>query len=439
MNSMLRIITQLAEARTELRRIGDRTHDDQMVHKEATVREILQAVQRQGDKALLHYTEEFDCQTLASEELRASGSELDAAYQQISKELLNAILLAKEQIEEFHRQRVPKSWVQFKDDDVVLGKRYTPIDRAGVYIPGGTAAYPSTVLMNAIPAKVAGVPRIVMVTPPGLEKTINPAVLVAAQEAGVHEIYRVGGAQAIAALAFGTETIPKVDIITGFGNVYVTLAKKLVYGTVGIDALRGRSEIVIIADKTANPIHIAADMLAQAEQDAMAAAILIATDELLAKQVQAEVDWQLRNHSRLLLTEKAIAHYGLIAIVNSLEVAAELANDFAPEHLELQVAEPWELLERIRHAGAIFLGHSTPEAVGDYVAGPNHTLPTCGAARYSSALGVETFLKYSSLIQYSPVALQKVASAIEILAQVEGLPSHGESVRQRLKNENVDS
>jgi len=438
-NSMLRIITQLAEARTELRRIGDRTHDDQMVHKEATVREILQAVQRQGDKALLHYTEEFDCQTLASEELRASGSELDAAYQQISKELLNAILLAKEQIEEFHRQRVPKSWVQFKDDDVVLGKRYTPIDRAGVYIPGGTAAYPSTVLMNAIPAKVAGVPRIVMVTPPGLEKTIHPAVLVAAQEAGVHEIYRVGGAQAIAALAFGTETIPKVDIITGFGNVYVTLAKKLVYGTVGIDALRGPSEIVIIADKTANPIHIAADMLAQAEQDAMAAAILISTDELLAKQVQAEVDWQLRNHSRLLLTEKAIAHYGLIAIVSSLEVAAELANDFAPEHLELQVAEPWELLERIRHAGAIFLGHSTPEAVGDYVAGPNHTLPTGGAARYSSTLGVETFLKYSSLIQYSPVALQKVASAIEILAQVEGLPSHGESVRQRLKNENVDS
>jgi len=438
-NSMLRIITQLAEARTELRRIGDRTHDDQMVHKEATVREILQAVQRQGDKALLHYTEEFDCQTLASEELRASGSELDAAYQQISKELLNAILLAKDQIEEFHRQRVPKSWVQFKDDDVVLGKRYTPIDRAGVYIPGGTAAYPSTVLMNAIPAKVAGVPRIVMVTPPGLEKTIHPAVLVAAQEAGVHEIYRVGGAQAIAALAFGTETIPKVDIITGFGNVYVTLAKKLVYGTVGIDALRGPSEIVIIADKTANPIHIAADMLAQAEQDAMAAAILISTDELLAKQVQAEVDWQLRNHSRLLLTEKAIAHYGLIAIVSSLEVAAELANDFAPEHLELQVAEPWELLERIRHAGAIFLGHSTPEAVGDYVAGPNHTLPTGGAARYSSTLGVETFLKYSSLIQYSPVALQKVASAIEILAQVEGLPSHGESVRQRLKNENVDS
>ncbi len=428
---MLRIITEQTEALTELRRICDRTHDDQIFNKEATVREVLQAVKRQGDKALLHYTAEFDGQNLNIEDLRVSGSEMDAAYQQVSKELLNAIQLACKNIEAFHRQRVPKSWVQFGEDDVVLGKRYTPVDRAGLYVPGGRASYPSTVLMNAVPAKVAGVPKIVMVTPPGPDKKVNAAVLVAAQEAGIEEIYRVGGAQAIAALAYGTDTIPKVDVITGPGNIYVTLAKKLVYGTVGIDSLAGPSEVLIIADKTANPTYIAADMLAQAEHDPMAAAILVTTDSVLAKKVQNEVDQQLRNHQRRLLTEKAIAHYGLIVVVDSLEEAAELSNHFAPEHLELEIAEPWELLNQIRHAGAIFLGNSTPEAVGDYLAGPNHTLPTSGAARYASALGVETFMKHSSLIQYSPKALQKVANAIQVLAEAEGLPSHADSVRLR--------
>lgn len=428
---MLRIITQVAEAKTELRRICDRTHDDQIVHKEATVREVLQAVKRQGDKALLHYTAEFDGQSFTAEQLRVSGSELDAAYQQVSKELLDAIGLARQQIEAFHRQRIPKSWVQFGEDEIVLGKRYTPVDKAGLYVPGGRASYPSTVLMNAIPAKVAGVPRIVMVTPPGQGKTINAAVLVAAQEAGVQEIYRVGGAQAIAALAYGTETIPKVDVITGPGNIYVTLAKKLVYGAVGIDSLAGPSEVLVIADAAANPVYVAADMLAQAEHDPMAAAILLTTDAGLAKKVQLEVERQLENHPRRLLTEKAIAHYGLIVVVDSLNVAAELSNEFAPEHLELEVQEPWEILEKIRHAGAIFLGNSTPEAVGDYLAGPNHTLPTSGAARYASALGVETFMKHSSLIQYSPTALQKVSNAIQILAQAEGLPSHADSVRLR--------
>jgi histidinol dehydrogenase len=435
---MLRIITQLAEAQTELRRICDRTHDDQVVHKEATVREVLQAVKRQGDRAVLHYTAEFDQQTLKPDELRVSGSELDAAYQQVSKELLDAIQLAHRQIEAFHRQRVPKSWVQFEDDEVVLGKRYTPVDRAGLYIPGGRAAYPSTVLMNAIPAKVAGVPRIVMVTPPGPDKAVTPAVLVAAQEAGVEEIYRVGGAQAIAALAYGTDSIPKVDVITGPGNIYVTLAKKLVYGTVGIDSLAGPSEVLVIADSTANPMYVAADLLAQAEHDPMAAAILLTTDSSLALKVIAEVEQQLVDHPRRTLTEKAIAHYGLIVVVDSLAAAADLSNEFAPEHLELEVADPWSLLEKIRHAGAIFLGSSTPEAVGDYLAGPNHTLPTSGSARYASALGVETFMKHSSLIQYSPTALQKVASAIDVLAKAEGLPSHAESVRLRQQN-NLDS
>ncbi|WP_414589378.1 histidinol dehydrogenase [Scytonema sp. PCC 10023] len=432
---MLRIITQQADVRAELQRICDRTHDEHVLHKEATVREVLQTVKRQGDKAVLHYTAEFDKQTLKPEELRVTGSELDAAYQQVSKELLQAIRLACRQIDTFHRQRIPKSWVQFGDDEVVLGKRYTPVDRAGLYVPGGRAAYPSTVLMNAIPAKVAGVPHVVMVTPPGADKAVNSAVLVAAQEAGVQEIYRVGGAQAIAALAYGTETIPKVDVITGPGNIYVTLAKKLVYGTVGIDSLAGPSEVLIIADETANPVHVATDLLAQAEHDPMAAAILLTTDTALAKNVQVAVERQLIDHPRRLLTEKAIAHYGLIVIVESLEAAAQLSNEFAPEHLELEVEEPWELLPLIRNAGAIFLGYSTPEAVGDYLAGPNHTLPTSGAARYASALGVETFMKHSSIIQYSQTALEKVAGAIDVLATAEGLPSHADSVRRRVQKE----
>ncbi|MBD2300471.1 histidinol dehydrogenase [Nostoc sp. FACHB-87] len=432
---MLRIITQQADVKAELQRICDRTHDEQVVHKEATVREVLQTVKRQGDKAVLHYTAEFDHQTLKLEELRVTGSELDTAYQQVSKELLQAIQLAARQIEAFHRQRVPKSWVNFGEDDVVLGKRYTPVDRAGIYVPGGRAAYPSTVLMNAIPAKVAGVPRIVMVTPPGAGKVISPAVLVAAQETGIEEIYRVGGAQAIAALAYGTETIPKVNVITGPGNIYVTLAKKLVYGTVGIDMLAGPSEVLIIADEFANPVHVAADMLAQAEHDPMAAAILLTTDPALAKNVQVAVERQLVDHPRRIDTEKAIAHYGLIVLVESLAAAAELSNEFAPEHLELEVKDPWAILPQIRHAGAIFLGYSTPEAVGDYLAGPNHTLPTSGAARYTSALSVETFLKHSSIIQYSPTALQKMAGAIDALATAEGLPSHADSVRRRIQKD----
>ncbi|MBD2413595.1 histidinol dehydrogenase [Nostoc calcicola FACHB-389] len=432
---MLRIITQQADVRAELQRICDRTHDEQVPNKEATVREVLQAVKRQGDKAVLHYTAEFDKQTLKPEELRVTGSELDAAYQQVSKELMGAIRLACRQIEAFHRQRVPKSWVHFGDDEVVLGKRYTPVDRAGLYVPGGRAAYPSTVLMNAIPAKVAAVPRIVMVTPPGAGGAINPAVLVAAQEAGIQEIYRIGGAQAIAALAYGTETIPKVNVITGPGNIYVTLAKKLVYGIVGIDSLAGPSEVLVIADESANPVHVAADLLAQAEHDPMAAAILLTTDAALAKNVQVALERQLVDHPRRIDTEKAIAHYGLIIVVESLAAAAELSNEFAPEHLELEVKDPWALLPQIRHAGAIFLGYSTPEAVGDYLAGPNHTLPTSGAARYASALGVETFLKHSSIIQYSQTALENVASAIDVLATAEGLPSHADSVRRRVKQE----
>ncbi|PSO50458.1 MAG: histidinol dehydrogenase [Cyanobacteria bacterium SW_9_44_58] len=428
---MLRIITQFAEATTELQRISHRTHDKQIEGKQDAVREILKTVKSKGDQALLDYTEKFDQQSLTIEQLRVNGSELDAAYQQVSKELIDAIALAGNRIEAFHRQRMPKSWVQFGENDTVLGKRYTAVDRAGMYVPGGRGAYPSTVLMNAIPAKVAGVERRVMVTPPGPEGKIAPAVLVAAQEAGIEEIYRVGGAHGIAALAYGTETLPQVDVITGPGNIYVTLAKKMVYGTVGIDSLAGPSEVLIIADQQAEPVYVAADLLAQAEHDPMASAILLTTDETLAQQVQRQVEQQLENHPRRTLTEKAIANYGVIVVVNSLTQAAELSNLFAPEHLELEVEEPWEMLRLIRHAGAIFMGHATPEAVGDYLAGPNHTLPTSGTARFSSALGVETFMKHSSLIEYSHIALDEVSQAIQTLAQAEGLYSHSESIRLR--------
>jgi histidinol dehydrogenase len=397
---------------------------------EATVREILETVKRQGNQALLDYTEKFEQQVLTQQQLRVNGSELDAAYQQIPKELLKAIQQSGEKIEAFHRQRVPKSWVHFADDDVVFGKRYTPVERAGLYVPNGTMTQIGAVLLQAIPAKLAQVPQVVMVTPPGPSLKIPPAVLVAAQEAGVSEIYRVGGAQAIAALAYGTETIPKVDVITGTGNLYVSLAKKMVYGIVGIDGWSGPSELLIVADSEANPRQIAADLLAQAERDPHAAAILLTPDPLIAEKVQQDVSQQLQNRPQPTLTEKAIAHYGLIVVVEQLEDAAELSNQFAPEHLELAVSDPWTILEMIRHAGTIFLGSATPKAIGDYLGGS--ATPTSGTARYASALSVETFMKSSNLIQYSPAALKKMSGTLQILAQAEGLPSCADSVRGRI-------
>ncbi len=430
---MLRIINQLDDAKAELQRICDRTHDTQVTEKEATVREIIEAVRQKGDEALLHFTQKFDRQILTRATLRVDGAQLDAAYQQVSQGLLKSIQKACLNIEAFHKQRVPSSWVTFEDNGVVLGKRYTPVEKAGIYVPGGRASYPSTVMMNAIPARVAGVSRIVMMTPIGPDGKISPAVLVAAQEAGIEEIYQVGGAQAIAALAYGTETVPAVNVITGPGNVYVTLAKKQVYGKVGIDSLAGPSEVLVIADSTANPVHVATDLLAQAEHDPMAAAVLITTDSALAEAVVQEVDKQLAEHPRQTLTEKAIAHYGVAIVVKTLETAAQLSDIFAPEHLELEVAEPWDLLPHINQAGAIFLGHDTPEAVGDYLAGPNHTLPTSGAARYASPLSTETFMKHTSLVQYTRNALADVAADIDVLTRAEGLPSHGESVRLRVE------
>ncbi|MFN3361158.1 MAG: histidinol dehydrogenase [Pseudanabaenaceae cyanobacterium] len=429
---MLRIITNLPDAEAELRRIANRLFDDQMSNREATVSEIVQRVRRQGDKALLEYTAQFDGVELTPSQLRVTGAEIDAAYQQLSPDLARALHLAHDRIVKFHQQRVPQSWVTFEAKNVVLGKKYTPVDRAGIYIPGGKATYPSTVLMNAVPAVVAGVKEIIMVTPPGKNNTISPTILAAAQIAGVHQIYRVGGAQAIAALAYGTETIPKVDVITGPGNIYVTLAKKQVYGIVGIDSLAGPSEVLIIADDSANPLFVCADLLAQAEHDTMAAAILLTNSHRLAQQVAEEVARQLPYHPRQELLEKSIVNNSVAIVTDNLATAVQLSNLFAPEHLELAVAEPWELVQSIRHAGAIFMGHYTPEAVGDYLAGPNHTLPTSGAARYASPLGVETFMKHSSLIEFSEEALREVGEAIAVLAEVEGLTSHRDSVQWRL-------
>ncbi len=429
---MLRIVTNQFEAEQELRRISQRTQASHAPAQEKVVREILAQIRSTGDEALRRYTQEFDGVVLSPGDLRVSQNEINRAYDRVSPELLAAIRLAKQRIEAFHCQRVPKSWTTFEDLDVVLGQRFTPVDAAGLYIPGGRASYPSTVLMNAVPAKVAKVPRVIMTTPPDQEGRVSASVLVAAHEAEVDEIYRVGGAQAIGAMAYGTATIAKVDVITGPGNIYVTLAKRLVYGEVGIDSLAGPSEVLIIADDSANPQWVATDLLAQAEHDPLAAAILITTDEKLMELTNEAVNRQLRTHSRRTLTEKALANHGLIILAENLEIAARLSNLFAPEHLELQVNDPWALLKFIRHAGAIFLGHYTPEAVGDYLAGPNHTLPTSGAARYSSALGVQTFLKSSSLIQYSPQALKDCAAAIAALTEAEGLPSHADSVRLRL-------
>jgi histidinol dehydrogenase len=416
---MVRIIHQLAEAQQELDRIRSRHQDDQSVHREATVREIVQTVRRQGDSALLQYTIEYDCPHLTLDRLRIDGTELDIAYQQVEPALLQALQAAADQITAFHRLHIPKSWVHFAPQGTTLGRQYRPVACAGLYIPRGRMGYPSTVLMNAIPARVAGVQRLVLATPPNADGSVPPAVLVAAQIVGIQEIYRMGGAQAIAAMAYGTATVPQVDLIAGPGNAYVNLAKQLVSDTVGIDGFVGAPELLIVADDQARPALIAADMLAQAERDVLAAAILITTDRELAEKVQAEIADRLAHHSHSLLIEKAIAHGGLIVVMDKLDQVVELSNRFAPAQLLLWVNDPWEISGRFDRAGTIFLGGHTPPS--SYLAGPAATLPTNGAAGFSSGLGVETFMKYSNLVEYSPAALSQLESVIDALARAEGL------------------
>ena len=396
---------------------------------EETVREILTNVKARGDAALKEYCLQFDRAALSS--LAVTDAEIKAALSKTDSRLLFTMRQAAENIRAFHQKQKREGFVMTEQEGVLLGQRILPLDRVGIYIPGGTASYPSTVLMNAIPAKIAGVREIIMVTPPAPDGAIAPQILAAAHIAGVDRIFKVGGAQAIAALAYGTETIPQVDKITGPGNMYVATAKRQVYGLVDIDMVAGPSEILIIADESADPFFVAADLLSQAEHDPMAAAILLTTDEQLALAVQSEVARQLYLLPRRTIAEKSILDHGRIVVVSSLREAAQWSNAIAPEHLELCVEEPFALLALIRHAGSIFLGHYTPEALGDYFAGPNHTLPTNGTARFSSPLSVDDFIKKSSFIYYTREALSEVQEQIVFFAQNEGLDAHAKSVSIR--------
>ncbi len=428
---LLKLLSDPRAAAPLLVAIENRTESPKLQEVRFTVDSIIELVKQEGDKALRDYTERFD--GVAINELRVPPEALERAWQLTPAPLQEALQLANERIRAFHLQQLPNNLEINGPYGEALKRRWRPVHRAGLYVPGGRASYPSTVLMNAIPAQVAGVKQRVMVTPPGADGEINQTVLAAAHWAGIDEIYRVGGAQAIAALAFGTESIAQVDVITGPGNLYVTLAKKAVFGRVGIDSLAGPSEVLIIADDSADPVLVAADLLAQAEHDPLAAAILLTTSPQLAQAVPLEVERQLENHPRKELTSASIRDWGLVVLCNSIEEAAELSDRFAPEHLELQVKDPEALADRIQQAGAIFLGKYTPEAAGDYLAGPNHTLPTSGTARFSGALSVETFMHHTSLIGFNQRALQATGPAIMELAASEGLHSHRESVRLRLE------
>ncbi|WP_305042106.1 histidinol dehydrogenase [Geoalkalibacter sp.] len=396
-----------------------------------TVQEIIDDVRRRGDSALIEYTQKFDRLSLTPETLEVSGEDIAQALAAVSEESLAALRLAAERIAAFHAKQKEQTWLSTEEEDVLLGQMVRPLDRVGIYVPGGKAAYPSSVLMNAIPAKVAGVAEIIMVVPmPGGE--VNPHVLAAAHLAGVDRIFKVGGAQAVAALAYGTRSVPRVDKITGPGNIYVATAKQQVFGQVDIDMIAGPSEILIINDGSGEPAHLAADLLGQAEHDELASSILITTDEKLAKKVAKEVEKQLRELSRESIARQAIEQFGAILIARDLDEAIAFSNRIAPEHLELAVDNPFEILPRIKHAGAIFLGHHTPEAAGDYLAGPNHTLPTGGTARFFSPLSTNDFVKKSSLVSFSRQGLERLGRDIVHIAKLEGLEAHAKSVSLRL-------
>ena len=429
----MRVIRDVGVATEWLAQIAARTQGAQRQEEAARVEAILADVRKRGDAALLHYTACFDHLRLTAEQLRVPRKALDTALASLPPRLRDALELCHRRIQAFHRCQKPADIAYTGTHGEWLGRRWRPMERAGLYVPGGRAAYPSTVLMNAVPAKVAGVGQVVMVTPPGPDGTVNSTVLAAAAIAGVDEVFCVGGAQAVAGLAYGTATLPRVDVISGPGNLYVTLAKKAVYGTVAIDSLAGPSEVLVIADHTADAELLAADLLAQAEHDPMAAAILITTSERLLQHVLAAIAGQLRDHPRREICERAISDWGLAVLVPDLESAAALSDHFSPEHLELLVEKPEPLAERISQAGAIFLGHHSPEAVGDYLAGPNHTLPTSGTARFASALSVETFMRHTSLIHFNRAAFLATGPAVITLAESEGLHSHAASVQMRLE------
>ena len=401
---------------------------------EAAVRAILDDVRIEGDPAVARYTKEFDGVDLKGR-VEVTAGEMNAALRKVPKKDVRLLELAASRVEDFHRRQLANSWFTTSPDGVTLGTRITPIERAGIYVPGGKAAYPSTVIMNAVPARVAGVDEVVMVTPPGPpgRRGISPYVLAAASVTGVDRVFRVGGAQAVGALAYGTETVPKVDKITGPGNVYVATAKRLVYGAVDIDMIAGPSEILVINDGTGEPSWMAADLLSQAEHDELASSILITTSPKMAGLVSGEVSRRIKGLGRRAIAEASIRDYGAIIVASTIEEAASISNRIAPEHLELFVENPFEVLGLIRNAGAVFMGRYTPEAMGDYLAGPNHTLPTGGTARFSSPLGVEDFVKRTSVVSFSEKGAEALGPSVVRFAEIEGLDAHARSAGARLK------
>jgi len=399
---------------------------------EHSVRHILQNVRENGDQAVMDYTKKFDGVDLSA--LTVRQEELQQAHENIDPELLDVLRQARQNIQKYHEKSLPQSWMSWEDDNVILGQRVTPIQHVGIYVPGGLAAYPSSLLMGVVPAQVAGVKDIYVTTPCAKDGSMNQTILAGAFELGVTQVYRMGGAQAIAAMAFGTETVGRVDKIVGPGNIYVATAKKLLYGQCGIDMVAGPSEVLIIADDSATPEFIAADLLAQAEHDPLASSILVTDSKKLAKSVADEVEIQMDALPRSDIMQQAVRDYGGIIVTGSLTLCAELSNRLAPEHLGLHVDDPWTLLGQIKNAGAIFLGHYSPEAVGDYWAGPNHVLPTNGSARFFSPLRTEDFLKVSSIVSYTQAALDKQGKNIEKFAKNEGLDAHATAITKRMSS-----
>lgn len=398
---------------------------------ETIVADIIRNVREQGDGAVFAYTKKFDKWEIGAENIRVTEAEIDEAFDAMDKDFVEVMKRSAANIEAFHRRQLRNSWIDTKPDGSILGQRILPIAISGVYVPGGKAAYPSSLLMNVIPAKVAGVSKIIMTTPAGADGKVNSGTLAAARIAGVDEIYKVGGAQAIAAMAFGTQSIPKVDKITGPGNIFVALAKKACFGYVSIDSIAGPSEILVIADETANPRYVAADLLSQAEHDELASAILITTNERLAETVNQEIDAFLQKLSRSEIIRKSLDQYGFILLADSMDDAVAAANAIASEHVEILTKDPYHVMTKIQNAGAIFLGEYSSEPLGDYYAGPNHILPTNGTARFFSPLSVDDFMKKTSIISYSEEALRKAHRDIELFAEKEGLTAHANSIRVR--------
>ena len=401
--------------------------------QEQIVNDILANIRENGDSALFEYTKNFDKVEISAETVKVTQEEIDEAYRQVDDDLLRVIRRAMKNIEDYHELQKQNSWIETKPDGTILGQKVTPLQRVGVYVPGGKAAYPSSVLMNVVPAKVAGVDEIIMCTPPGKDGKVYPTTLVTANEAGVHTIYKVGGAQAIGAMAFGTESVPVVDKIVGPGNIFVALAKKAVFGYTGIDSVAGPSEVLVLADETANPRYVAADLLSQAEHDQMACAILITTSADLASEVAKEIEGFVKVLERREIIQASLDNYGAILVAENMDEAIEAVNAVASEHLEIVTKDPFEVMTKVRNAGAIFLGESSSEPLGDYFAGPNHVLPTNGTARFFSPLGVDTFIKKSSIISYSRAALEAVHEDVETFAKAEGLTAHANSIHVRFE------